>query len=172
MSIFNNKRLTNRTFKLDIDRMRQGWYSDKYFVNIAQTLQVLSSNDYRFAGNSAILNRLGIDPSGLATGDIEVEMQFFNRRHPRALIAGVDKALSVLRHCTGYPTSDDTFVETDWDTALGVVAGKFAQVKQEHGGDALAVLASAKCTNEENYLFNKFARQVVGTNTIDHCARL
>jgi predicted molibdopterin-dependent oxidoreductase YjgC len=66
----------------------------------------------------------------------------------------------------------DTFIETDWDTALDVVAGKFAVVKQEHGGDALAVLASAKCTNEENYLFNKFARQVLGTNTIDHCARL
>ena len=66
----------------------------------------------------------------------------------------------------------DTFIETDWDTALDVVAGKFAAVKQEYGSDALAVLASAKCTNEENYLFNKFARQVLGTNTIDHCARL
>ena len=52
------------------------------------------------------------------------------------------------------------------------MAGKFTQVKQDHGSDALAVLASAKCTNEENYLFNKFARQVLGTNTIDHCARL
>ncbi len=70
------------------------------------------------------------------------------------------------------PISDDTFIETDWNTALDLVAGKFAQVKQEYGGDALAVLASAKCTNEENYLFNKFARQVVGTNSIDHCARL
>jgi nicotinate phosphoribosyltransferase len=112
MSIFNNKRLTNQTFKLDIDRMRQGWYSDKYFVNIAQTLQILSGNDYRFAGNSEILNNLGIDPSNLATGDIEVEMQFFNRRYPRALVAGVDKALSMLRHCTGHPTADGKFVET------------------------------------------------------------
>ena len=34
------------------------------------------------------------------------------------------------------------------------------------------MLASAKCTNEENYLFNKFTRQILGTNTIDHCARL
>jgi predicted molibdopterin-dependent oxidoreductase YjgC len=68
--------------------------------------------------------------------------------------------------------SPETFIETDWDSALDVVAGKFAAVKQEHGSDALAILASAKCTNEENYLFNKFARQVLGTNTIDHCARL
>ncbi|NJN98194.1 MAG: hypothetical protein HC875_30960 [Anaerolineales bacterium] len=52
------------------------------------------------------------------------------------------------------------------------MAGKFAAVKREHGGEALAVLASAKCTNEENYLFSKFTRQVLGTNSIDHCARL
>ncbi len=63
-------------------------------------------------------------------------------------------------------------VETDWDTALDVVANKFTEVKKADGGDALAVLASAKCTNEENYLFNKFTRQILGTNTIDHCARL
>ncbi|MCL4303906.1 MAG: (2Fe-2S)-binding protein [Anaerolineae bacterium] len=66
----------------------------------------------------------------------------------------------------------DTFIETDWDTALDLVAGRFAAVKQEHGSDAFAVLASAKCTNEENYLFSKFTRQVLGTNSIDHCARL
>jgi predicted molibdopterin-dependent oxidoreductase YjgC len=66
----------------------------------------------------------------------------------------------------------DTFIETDWNTALDLVAGRFATVKQEHGSDAFAVLASAKCTNEENYLFSKFTRQVLGTNSIDHCARL
>jgi predicted molibdopterin-dependent oxidoreductase YjgC len=64
------------------------------------------------------------------------------------------------------------FVEVDWDTALDLVARKFAEAKQAHGGDTLAVLASAKCTNEENYLFNKFTRQVLGTHNIDHCARL
>ena len=113
MSIFNNRRLTDSTFKLDVDRMRQGWYSDKYFVNIAQTLQVLSGNDYRFAGQAPALDQLAIDPATLATGDIEVEMQFFTRRKPKALIAGVDKALSMLRHCTGYYADDGkTFVET------------------------------------------------------------
>lgn len=66
----------------------------------------------------------------------------------------------------------DTFIQTDWDSALDVVAHKFTQVKQEHGSDAFAVLASAKCTNEENFLINKFTRQVLGTNSIDHCARL
>jgi predicted molibdopterin-dependent oxidoreductase YjgC len=66
----------------------------------------------------------------------------------------------------------DTFIQTDWDTALEVVASKFTEVKQTDGGDAFAVLASAKCTNEENFLFNKFTRQILGTNNIDHCARL
>jgi predicted molibdopterin-dependent oxidoreductase YjgC len=66
----------------------------------------------------------------------------------------------------------DTFIQTDWDSALDVVAHKFTQVKQEHGSGAFAVLASAKCTNEENFLINKFTRQVLGTNSIDHCARL
>lgn len=114
MSIFNNSRLSNATFKLDVERMRTGWYSDKYFVNIAQTLQVLSDNGYRFAGQSPILNQLGIDPATLLTGDIEVEMQFFTRRQPRALVAGVDKALSMLRHCTGYWAEGGRFVPT-WD---------------------------------------------------------
>jgi formate dehydrogenase alpha subunit len=64
------------------------------------------------------------------------------------------------------------FVETDWDTALDLVARKFAEVKQTHGGDAFAALASARCTNEENYLIMKLARQVMQTHNIDHCARL
>ena len=68
--------------------------------------------------------------------------------------------------------SGDTFIETDWDTALDMVAVKYAETKKAHGSGSFAMLASAKCTNEENYLFNKFARQVLGTNTIDHCARL
>jgi len=80
----------------------------------------------------------------------------------------------------GRPTYDpqsaahnpDAFIETDWDTALDVVARRFAETKARYGSDAFAVLASAKCTNEENYLFNKFTRQVLGTNNIDHCARL
>lgn len=64
------------------------------------------------------------------------------------------------------------WVEVDWDTALGVVARKFVQVKKESGPDAVSVLTSAKCTNEENYLMQKFSRQVIGTHNVDHCARL
>jgi formate dehydrogenase major subunit/formate dehydrogenase alpha subunit len=64
------------------------------------------------------------------------------------------------------------WVEVDWDTALNIVAKKFVQVKRESGPNAIGVLSSAKCTNEENYLMQKFARQVIGTNNVDHCARL
>jgi formate dehydrogenase major subunit len=64
------------------------------------------------------------------------------------------------------------WVEVDWDTALNLVAEKFVEIKTASGSDAIGLLASAKCTNEENYLMNKFARQVIGTHSIDHCARL
>lgn len=64
------------------------------------------------------------------------------------------------------------WVETDWDTALDITAKKLMEARDNHGADTIGVLTSAKCTNEENYLMNKFARQVLGTNNIDHCARL
>jgi predicted molibdopterin-dependent oxidoreductase YjgC len=64
------------------------------------------------------------------------------------------------------------WVEVDWDTALEITAEKLYGTSLLHGADTLGVLTSAKCTNEENYLMNKLARQVLGTNNIDHCARL
>ena len=64
------------------------------------------------------------------------------------------------------------WVETDWDTALDIVAKKFIDIRRDFSADSIGVLTSAKCTNEENYLMNKLARQVIGTNNIDHCARL
>lgn len=67
---------------------------------------------------------------------------------------------------------DGQFVEAEWDEALELVARKFAQIKCEHGADAIGGLASARCTNEDNYLFQKFMRAVIGTNNVDHCARL
>lgn len=63
-------------------------------------------------------------------------------------------------------------VPATWDEALDFVADRLAEIKQKYGGDAIAVLSSAKCTNEENYLLQKFTRAVLETNNIDHCARL
>jgi len=64
------------------------------------------------------------------------------------------------------------WVETDWDTALDITTSKLREVRDTQGADSIGVLTSAKCLNEENYLMNKLARQVIGTNNIDHCARL
>jgi formate dehydrogenase alpha subunit len=78
----------------------------------------------------------------------------------------------LLEGGTRPPGGRDELIPVDWDTALDLVARKFLEIKSESGPDALAVLASAKCTNEENYLMQKLARQVLGTNNVDHCARL
>lgn len=58
-----------------------------------------------------------------------------------------------------------------WDEALDFVAGKMKGIKEKDGADAIGGLCSARCTNEENYLFQKMMRAGVGTNNIDHCAR-
>lgn len=69
-------------------------------------------------------------------------------------------------------TNKDEFEEISWDEALNIIKEKFALIKEKYGPDSLAGLASARCTNEENYLFQKFFRQVLKTNNVDHCARL
>lgn len=66
----------------------------------------------------------------------------------------------------------DRLVATSWRQAIEVIRQHLSTIKTESGPDSIAFLASAKCTNEENYLFQKLARQVIGTNNIDHCARL
>lgn len=66
----------------------------------------------------------------------------------------------------------DELVEATWDEALGRVVKGLKAAKKEHGADSIGVLASAKATNEENFLIQKFARAAVGTNNVDHCARL
>ncbi len=64
------------------------------------------------------------------------------------------------------------FREASWDEALDLVAKRLETIKTKSGPDAIAMFSSARATNEENYLLNKFARAVIGTNNIDHCARL
>ncbi len=63
---------------------------------------------------------------------------------------------------------DGEFVEVEWDEALDLIADKFSKTK----GDQFATIASAKCSNEDNFVAQKFTRAVMGTNNIDHCARL
>jgi predicted molibdopterin-dependent oxidoreductase YjgC len=65
-----------------------------------------------------------------------------------------------------------TLTEVSWDEALDYTVSRLREIKEKNGSDSIAILASAKVTNEENYLLQKFARAAVGTNNVDHCARL
>ena len=96
MTFVDGKRLSNQQIKLDIDGLKSGLYSDRYFMNVVHILEGLAAED---------------DHGSVATGDILVEAQYFNRHAPRALVAGVNVALAMLRYATGY-FENEQFVET------------------------------------------------------------
>jgi formate dehydrogenase major subunit len=93
-------------------------------------------------------------------GNLCVKGRFGNEfvRHP-------DRLKKPLIRKRGY------FWEASWEDVISHVAQKFLEIRDKDP-DSLAGLSSAKCTNEENYLMQKFMRAVVGTNNVDHCARL
>ncbi|MEZ5021121.1 MAG: molybdopterin-dependent oxidoreductase [Bacteroidales bacterium] len=62
--------------------------------------------------------------------------------------------------------------EVSWDEAYDYTAARFREIREKYELDALAGISSARCTNEENYLMQKFFRIVIGTNNIDGCARV
>ncbi|HZK37898.1 MAG TPA: 2Fe-2S iron-sulfur cluster-binding protein [Clostridia bacterium] len=82
-----------------------------------------------------------------------------------------DFAYSPDRITTPLIKKDGEFVEASWDEALDFIAEKLNKIKAEDGPDAIAGLSSARCTNEENYLFQKMMKAAIGTNNVDHCAR-
>jgi nicotinate phosphoribosyltransferase len=133
MTLFDGRRLTQAAIGLDIEGLRRGLYSDKYFENIATVLDSLKREGYRYSGHSA--RETAIDLRGAGVGDLEVEAQIFNRRAPSALVAGVDPALAMIRYAAG-AYAGDQFVEAWRD--LEVVAledGDFT----EYGGDPAQV---------------------------------
>ncbi|MBV6395017.1 MAG: putative formate dehydrogenase [Anaerolineales bacterium] len=67
---------------------------------------------------------------------------------------------------------DGELVSATWEEALGYAAGRLLEIREQYGADSIGFLVSAKCTNEENYLLQKAARGLIGTNNVDHCARL
>ena len=85
---------------------------------------------------------------------------------------GYDFVHSPDRLTTPLIKRNGKFEEASWDEALDLVAGKFSQILDEHGSQALAGYSSAKATNEDNYLFQKFVRLVFGNNNVDYCTRL
>ena len=125
MSIFDGRRLPPEAFDLDVEGIRRGIYTDKYFVNIARLLQTLSRLGYTHQGKHARL-----DPTGIPVGDMRTEMQVFTRRPGKTVVAGVDAALAVLQVGTGY-WEDDRFVSTWQD--LHVWAVQDGDVVTYHG---------------------------------------
>lgn len=67
---------------------------------------------------------------------------------------------------------DKPFREASWEEAISLIAKKFKQIKDKYGPDSFGCLSSSRGTNEENFLAQKFARAVMGTNNMDNCARV
>jgi nicotinate phosphoribosyltransferase len=114
MSKFDGKRLPIETFKMTdevIDKLRRGWYSDEYFNNTIKVLTELSKAGYTFGEKENDLQGV-VSVSDVRNGDIEVEMQFFTRRKPFSVVAGVDEALAILKVATGYFDENGNFVNT------------------------------------------------------------
>lgn len=84
---------------------------------------------------------------------------------------GVDYVHSPLRLTTPLVRKNGNLEPASWDEALDLVARRLAETKQKQGPDSIAALSSARCTNEENFIMQKFMRAVIGTNSVDHCAR-
>jgi formate dehydrogenase major subunit len=93
----------------------------------------------------------------------------------RALSAEVASSERRRRKAGGvvdYEQVMPAFREASWDEALDLVASRLLEIREQSGSGALAGFGSAKCSNEEAYLFQKLVRAVFGTNNVDHCTRL
>ena len=108
-----------------------------------------------------------IDLKIRASGDLDVDFHHTVEDVGLALGKALDKALGARAGIRRYGCS-----LTPMDEALSRVAENFKTIKEQSGPDAIGVLSSARITNEENYLVQKFTRAVIGTNNVDHCARL
>lgn len=112
VAVWNRARIPPARWQLDWQGIRRGEYSDRYFANGVRILTQLAHESYQFAGNSVRLAQLGLDPRlPLPIGEMEVEMQFFARRKPFTIVAGVDAALAILQEATGY-FEGERFVNT------------------------------------------------------------
>jgi formate dehydrogenase major subunit len=92
--------------------------------------------------------------------------------HPERLTVPLMRQPEYPRRPEGYPNPRQCFREATWDEALDLAARRFREIKRQYGPRALAGFGSAKCSNEDNYLFQKLIRAVFGTNNVDHCTRL
>jgi formate dehydrogenase major subunit len=92
--------------------------------------------------------------------------------HPDRLTVPLMRKPEYPKRAESYPDPRQCFREATWEEALELAARRFMEIKRQHGPGALAGFGSAKCSNEDNYLFQKMIRAVFGTNNVDHCTRL
>ncbi len=84
---------------------------------------------------------------------------------------GWDYIYNEKRITTPLIKRNGNFESASWEEAYDLIAKRFNEIKDEYGQEAFAALSSARCTNEENFLVQKFTRAVMGNNNVDHCAR-
>lgn len=111
--------------------------------------------------NNKVLRVTGVETAKPNHGSLCVKGRF-----------GFDFIHSPERLTSPLIKEDGEFREASWEEALDKVVGKFKEIKAKNGSDSIGVLTSARITNEENYIIQKFTRGVLKTNNIDHCARL
>ena len=138
-------------------------------VSINETKQVRSTCSYCGVGcqiylhvkEDRIVRITGVEDAAPNFGSLCVKGRFGYDfiQHPDRLTSPLIK-------------EDGKFREASWDEALELVAKRMGAIKEKSGPDSIGLLTSARITNEENYLAQKFVRAVIGTNNIDHCARL
>ncbi len=138
MTFFNKKRLPVKTFKMTDDivkKLREGWYSDEYFNNTLRVLKKGSDEKKVFGDYFNILENI-VSVKNEVYGDIYVQMQFFTRRIPFSVVAGVDEALAILEVATGYyengefiNTYDDLEIEAVHDGTIAHYNGNPMEVE-------------------------------------------
>jgi predicted molibdopterin-dependent oxidoreductase YjgC len=116
---------------------------------------------YLHVEDNQVVKVTGVEDVGPNYGSLCVKGRF-----------GFDFVNSPDRLTTPLIKENGQFRDASWNEALDLVARKFGEIKSENGSDSLAVLTSARITNEENYIAQKFCRAVLQTNSVDHCARL
>ncbi len=85
---------------------------------------------------------------------------------------GFDFIHSPERLTTPLLKVNSSFEKIPWEKALNLIASEFIRIKKENGSDSLAAFGSSKCSNEDNYLLQRFTRTILGTNNIDNGSRL
>lgn len=120
------------------------------------SLYLLLNDDGRITGVEPNLDPTSVNKGALCSkGHFGVDFV----QHPERLTSPLVRTNGVL-------------TESTWDEAYAVIAQRLGGIVAEHGPDSVAGFSSARCSNEENYLMQKFMRAAVGTNNVDHCARL